>query len=298
MKKILFLILILLSTNAQASAPTRAFSYSPNTTIDPSQNNTNENALYSYLQVGVDTYAAGSITGTAISSAASIPYISLSLASSIVNADISASAAIVDTKLATISTAGKVSGAALTSLSSTPSGAGAMPVVNLGSGTATAANTLLGGGSWGYNPYVKCTNTQAQNTAGGTATSGAWRTIVLNTEDSDSASIATLASNQISLPAGTYIVRGFCPFSQTSRFATRLQNITDTSTILNGSVGEASASLANTFYSNLVGIFTISGTKTIEFQYQVNTTRSTDGFGLAANFGSEVYTTIEFIKVN
>lgn len=49
----------------------------------------------------------------------------------IVNADISASAAIVATKLATIATAGKVSGAALTSLSSTPSAAGLLPAINL-----------------------------------------------------------------------------------------------------------------------------------------------------------------------
>lgn len=49
----------------------------------------------------------------------------------IVNADISASAAIADTKLATISTAGKVSGAALTSLSSIPVGAGLIPAANV-----------------------------------------------------------------------------------------------------------------------------------------------------------------------
>ena len=49
----------------------------------------------------------------------------------IVNADISASAAIAGSKLAQITTAGKVSGAALTSLSSTPSAAGALPVANI-----------------------------------------------------------------------------------------------------------------------------------------------------------------------
>lgn len=49
----------------------------------------------------------------------------------ITNSDISASAGIVDTKLATISTAGKVSGAALTSLSSTPAGAGVFPAANV-----------------------------------------------------------------------------------------------------------------------------------------------------------------------
>jgi hypothetical protein len=50
---------------------------------------------------------------------------------SIENADIAAGAAIVDTKLATISTAGKVNGASLTGLSSIPSGAGVIPASNL-----------------------------------------------------------------------------------------------------------------------------------------------------------------------
>jgi len=49
----------------------------------------------------------------------------------IVNAQISSGAAIADTKLAQIATAGKVSGAALTSLTSIPSGAGAIPSANL-----------------------------------------------------------------------------------------------------------------------------------------------------------------------
>lgn len=52
----------------------------------------------------------------------------------ITNTEVSASAAIVDTKLATISTAGKVSGAALTGLASVPSGAGSLPNVNMGVG--------------------------------------------------------------------------------------------------------------------------------------------------------------------
>ena len=50
----------------------------------------------------------------------------------IVNADISASAAIADSKLAQITTAGKVSGSALTSLANIPAGAGNIPAANLG----------------------------------------------------------------------------------------------------------------------------------------------------------------------
>ena len=55
----------------------------------------------------------------------------------IVNADISASAAIADTKLDTIATAGKVSGAAITLLTSLPAGAGVIPSANLPSSVQT-----------------------------------------------------------------------------------------------------------------------------------------------------------------
>lgn len=58
-----------------------------------------------------------------------IPYSKLSLTNAVLNADLAGS--IADTKLSTISTAGKVSGASLTSLSSIPSGAGLIPLANL-----------------------------------------------------------------------------------------------------------------------------------------------------------------------
>jgi len=65
------------------------------------------------------------------------------------NTNIVAAAGIVDTKLATISTAGKVLGAALNTLAGIPSGAGVIPVANLGSGSPSALNCLLGSGAFG-----------------------------------------------------------------------------------------------------------------------------------------------------
>ena len=74
-------------------------------------------AADSTITVNADNIQVGSnsITNTQINSAAAIAYSKLSLTGSIVNADISASAAIADTKLATISTSGKVSDSALSS---------------------------------------------------------------------------------------------------------------------------------------------------------------------------------------
>lgn len=87
---------------------TKPFTHSPGDTILSAETNSNFNTLY-------DDYN-GNIT----------------------NANISASANIGDTKLAQISTAGKVSGAALTSLSSIPSDAGAIPAVNVTDLTLTS----------------------------------------------------------------------------------------------------------------------------------------------------------------
>lgn len=67
---------------------------------------------------------------------------------SITNTEIDANAAIADTKLGTISTAGKVSGAALTSLASTPAGAGVIPSANLPSFSET--KRFLAPGAMGF----------------------------------------------------------------------------------------------------------------------------------------------------
>lgn len=88
----------------------------------------------------------GGITGDNISASAAIAYTKLALSGSIVNSDINTSAAIADTKLAQITTASKVSGTAITGLASTPSGAGALPIANGGTGQITAPlaiNALL-----------------------------------------------------------------------------------------------------------------------------------------------------------
>lgn len=62
----------------------------------------------------------------------------------ITNAKVAANAAIVDTKLAQISTAGKVSGAALTLLPNIPSGAGNIPTANLGNALLPNTNIDIG----------------------------------------------------------------------------------------------------------------------------------------------------------
>ncbi len=87
----LALLMVFMVSVADAAAPSRPNNYVANTTIDPTAVNANENTLYTYLQVGVDTYADGSIIGDDISNSAAIPYSKLVLTNSITRSDLSSS---------------------------------------------------------------------------------------------------------------------------------------------------------------------------------------------------------------
>ncbi len=139
--------------------------------------------------------------------------------------------------------------------------------------------------------YICIVDEKAQNTAGGTFTSGAWRTRDLNSEKADTGNHASVSSNQITLEAGTY--RAFVTAAHfiVDNNALRLQNITDGTTILTGT--------NPTNYPGwpvIVGRFTLAAQKVIEVQHRCQTTRSTDGYGKAANFQVETYTIVQLIR--
>ncbi len=149
-------------------------------------------------------------------------------------------------------------------------------------------------------PYLNYQDQQTQNTAGGTFTSGAWRTRTLNTEVSDIGGFGTLASNQVTLTAGTYIVRAVAPAFGVDRHQLRLRNVTDGATLATGVVAFAANSggtPTDQTYAELNGVFTIGASKAIELQHQGQTTKATNGFGIEANFTTEVYAVVEFWKI-
>ncbi len=118
----------------------------------------NSSAAIAYSKLAL----TNEIVNADIDDAAAIAYSKLALTNNIVNADIDDAAAIVDTKLATIATAGKVDGAALTGFASIPSGAGVIPSANLPGGvselaTATSAgsSTSLASGTFTAKKYLR-----------------------------------------------------------------------------------------------------------------------------------------------
>lgn len=145
--------------------------------------------------------------------------------------------------------------------------------------------------------YVYLRDEKAQNTEGGTFTSGAWRTRTLNTEVSDTDGICNLAANQISLAAGTYIFRIRCPGCQVDRHQARLQNVTDATTVMVGGSHFNESARATNGSVFVVGKAVIPDGKLLEVQHRCQTTFATSGFGFACNFTTEVYAEAEFWKV-
>lgn len=145
--------------------------------------------------------------------------------------------------------------------------------------------------------YVLLQDQKAQNTAGGTFTSGAWRTRDLNTEVTDTANNCSLASNQFTLQPGTYRIKASAPGYLVNAHQAKLRNITDGSDVLLGTSEYAHGSYALTIRSWVAGQFTITAAKTFELQHQCGTSQSTTGLGQPANLTTEIYSVVELWKV-
>jgi len=153
--------------------------------------------------------------------------------------------------------------------------------------------------------FIQIVDEKPTGTAGGVFASGAWRTRMLNTIRNNDGNNATLNTNQITLPAGTYIFEGYAPAGYVDGHQCRLQNITDGTTIAYGSnanCSNPSASATDNIVtvSQVSGKFTITGTKTFELQhYSSSSSAATGGFGAAvsAASGVEVYAQLKIWKV-
>jgi hypothetical protein len=145
--------------------------------------------------------------------------------------------------------------------------------------------------------YIHIREEQAYNADGGTFTLGDWRTRVLNTEVSDAGNHASLASNQITLAAGTYRAHIICPvYGVVTSHVARLYNTTDSAVLLLS--GSEYSGTSTSGHALIVGRFTIAASKVLEVQHQSTGTVATNGFGSASYISgvASVYTQVELWK--
>lgn len=155
-------------------------------------------------------------------------------------------------------------------------------------------------GSTGVNNYIHLQDLKTAGTDGGDFTQDAWRTRDLTTKEVDQPNACTLSSNQFTLLAGTYIINAYATCYRVRRNKTRLQNISDATTTLLGATNFAVDTQFGYSDNLLIGMFTITSTKTFELQHYCQITRNGNGFGLNCNIGGidEIYADIQLWKVN
>jgi len=140
---------------------------------------------------------------------------------------------------------------------------------------------------------------KSNGTHGGYASSS-FTKVTLNTVKTNEISGASLSSDVITLPSGTYYmvaqVQGnYCEYLQG-----RLRNTTDGSdTLIGTNVYTTSYGVdVGSMFSIVTGRFTIASQKTFELQRRVSNATYTHGAGLACSFGvGEVYSEAQIWKV-
>ena len=138
---------------------------------------------------------------------------------------------------------------------------------------------------------------KSSGTHGGTNSTGSFVLRTLNTVMTNEISGASLSSNQITLPSGTYYINARVPAFKVDRHKTKLRNTTDSSDTLIGSSLHIWADDLTGSDSWIIGRFTIASSKTFEIQYR-NQTSYVDGLGLGSGYSVvEVYTDVQIWKV-
>ena len=160
------------------------------------------------------------------------------------------------------------------------------------------ATTIRGSDNWDSalaKSVAIIADVKAYNVDGGTFTQDAWRTRDLNTELDDPSNIVTIASNQFTLQAGTYLIEWFAPVYRVDRHSSRLQNITDGTTDATAVTAYAPNTGLGANNSTGAGIVTLSGAKAFEIQHYASLTKTVNGFGLDTNIVGQnsVYTLVK-----
>jgi hypothetical protein len=150
----------------------------------------------------------------------------------------------------------------------------------------------------GSPPLLYIEDQKAANTAGGTFTSGTWQKRDLSPIVTNEISGASLASSQITLPAGTYEARFSCPAYFVNMHKAKLYNTTGAADLIVGSSEYCRD--ANYVYNRSCGFgrFVLTVQSVLELQHRCYTTLATYGLGMASNFAViEVYSMIEIRKI-
>ena len=172
-------------------------------------------------------------------------------------------------------------------------------------GTASSSTFLRGDNVWGAaggkfeSALLHVRDEKAQGTASGSAGTTTTQTRVLNTVVTNEISGASLSSNQITLPAGTYFIISRVPTFMTQAHKAYLRNITDSTNTIIGSSLYATSTYEGHNDSMIYGRFTISAQKVFEIRHYTAVARASNGLGVQTDLSGiiEVFADVQIWKV-
>lgn len=161
---------------------------------------------------------------------------------------------------------------------------------------AVDGSQLTGIANEAINDIVIVEDQKSDGTASSTYTGGSWQTATLNTKPTDTASIATLSSNEITLPAGSYTYDGLIHTGYAAggnaQMRARLYNVTDTAVVKEGVNGKQPGSGFFTDPLRVGGYFTLASSKTLRFEVWVSS--NTTAIPAVNNGSVEIWASIMF----
>ena len=119
--------------------------------------------------------------------------------------------------------------------------------------------------------------------SGGTFTSGAWRTRDLNTVVANTIPGASLANNQVTLPAGVYDIIAFAPAYKAGGHIVCLYSITENALLALGVMEYTGAAYGVSTTSCLTTRITLPVSTILELRHQCSSTQAGNGFGADVN---------------
>ena len=133
----------------------------------------------------------------------------------------------------------------------------------------------------------------ASGTNGGDSVVGI-NTQSINTVMTNEITGASLSSNQITLPSGTYYIDCDIASNGASKSQGYLYNVTDSSNEVIGNSGHANTGSPSILIKSR---FTISAQKVFEIRFNAESAKTGTGLGAASSVTTEVYTDVKIWKV-
>lgn len=151
----------------------------------------------------------------------------------------------------------------------------------------------------GLHNFMHVQDKKAVGVNGGTFTSGAWRTRELNTVVLNAIQGAALASNLVTLPAGSYYAEASAPALQAGWHAIDLYNVTNTARlILCSQAYDGNANYYAQTRSFLSGSFVLGSQSNIQLRHWGTTTVTNSGFGGATAFEEGIFSDLKIWKLS